>query len=116
VNLMKLSPTLIEDATAWRRDFHAAPELGFEELRTSARVAQLLESFGIEVHQGLGGTGVVGTLRTGAGPTIGIRADMDALPIQELGAHAHASTHTRVACTPVVTTATPPSCWRLRGI
>lgn len=90
---MKLSPTLLEDATAWRRDFHAAPELGFEELRTSARVAQLLESFGIEVHQGLGGTGVVGTLRTGAGPTIGIRADMDALPIQELGAHAHASAH-----------------------
>lgn len=90
---MKLSQTLIEDATVWRRDFHSAPELGFEELRTSERVAQLLESFGIEVHRGLGGTGVVGTLRTGEGPSIGIRADMDALPIQELGGHAHASTH-----------------------
>ncbi|MBC3950813.1 M20 aminoacylase family protein [Pseudomonas folii] len=90
---MKLSQTLIEDATVWRRDFHSAPELGFEELRTSDRVAQLLESFGIEVHRGLGGTGVVGTLRTGEGPSIGIRADMDALPIQELGTHSHASTH-----------------------
>ncbi len=90
---MNLSKTLIEDATLWRRDFHSAPELGFEELRTSERVAQLLESFGIEVHRGLGGTGVVGVLRTGDGPVIGIRADMDALPIQELGAHAHSSTH-----------------------
>jgi hippurate hydrolase len=88
-----ISKTLIEDATGWRRDFHAAPELGFEELRTSERVAQLLQSFGIEVHRGLGGTGIVGTLRTGEGPTIGIRADMDALPIQELAAHDHVSAH-----------------------
>ena len=90
---MTIAKSLIEDATLWRRDFHSAPELGFEELRTSERVAQLLESFGVEVHRGLGGTGVVGTLRTGDGPTIGIRADMDALPIQELGTHAHASGH-----------------------
>ena len=54
---MNISKNLIEDATLWRRDFHSAPELGFEELRTSERVAQLLESFGIEVHRGLGGTG-----------------------------------------------------------
>ncbi|HEX8545095.1 MAG TPA: M20 aminoacylase family protein [Pseudomonas sp.] len=90
---MTVSKNLIEDAIAWRRDFHSAPELGFEELRTSERVAQLLESFGIEVHRGLGGTGVVGTLRTGDGPTIGIRADMDALPIQELAKHSHSSNH-----------------------
>lgn len=90
---MTVCKNLIEDAIAWRRDFHSAPELGFEELRTSERVAQLLESFGIEVHRGLGGTGVVGTLRTGDGPTIGIRADMDALPIQELAQHAHRSSH-----------------------
>lgn len=90
---MTVCKHLIKDAIAWRRDFHSAPELGFEELRTSERVAQLLESFDIEVHRGLGGTGVVGTLRTGDGPTIGIRADMDALPIQELAQHDHRSSH-----------------------
>lgn len=90
---MSISKALIEDAIGWRRDFHAAPELGYHEQQTSDRVAQLLQSFGIEVNRGLGGTGVVGTLRNGQGPTIGIRADMDALPIQELGHCAHASTH-----------------------
>ncbi|EGH49045.1 peptidase M20D, amidohydrolase, partial [Pseudomonas syringae pv. pisi str. 1704B] len=53
----------------WRRTLHAAPELGFQELKTSDKVAQLLSSFGIEIHRGLGGTGVVGTLRNGYGPT-----------------------------------------------
>ena len=52
----------------WRRDFHAHPELAFEEHRTSARVAELLESFGLdEVHRGIAGTGVVGVLRSGSG-------------------------------------------------
>ncbi|BAP45314.1 amidohydrolase [Pseudomonas sp. StFLB209] len=90
---MTISAKLIDDATVWRRQFHAAPELGFHEVQTSERVASLLESFGIEVHRGLGGTGVVGVLRNGEGPAIGIRADMDALPIQELGQCAHRSTH-----------------------
>lgn len=90
---MSISKALIEDAIQWRRDFHASPELGYHELQTSERVAQLLQRFGIEVHRGLGGTGVVGTLRNGPGPTIGIRADMDALPIQELGQCGHRSTH-----------------------
>lgn len=90
---MSISKALIEDATGWRRDFHATPELGYNELQTSDRVAQLLESFGIEVNRGLGGTGVIGTLSNGQGPTIGIRADMDALPIQELGQCTHKSTH-----------------------
>ncbi|MCQ9422870.1 M20 family metallopeptidase [Pseudomonas sp. LJDD11] len=90
---MTISAKLIDDATVWRRQFHAAPELGFHEVQTSERVASLLESFGIEVHLGLGGTGVVGVLRNGEGPAIGIRADMDALPIQELGQCAHRSTH-----------------------
>ncbi|EPN50944.1 peptidase, M20/M25/M40 family protein, partial [Pseudomonas syringae pv. actinidiae ICMP 19096] len=71
----------------------AAPELGFQELKTSDKVAELLTGFGLEVHRGLGGTGVVGTLRNGDGPTIGIRADMDALPIQELGDSLHKSAH-----------------------
>src|SRR5256885_6726746 len=70
--------------TERRRDFHAHPELGFEEHRTSDVVARELESLGIEVHRGVGGTGVVGVLREGNGPvSIGLRADMDALPILE---------------------------------
>ncbi|WP_226506045.1 M20 aminoacylase family protein [Pseudomonas sp. MWU16-30317] len=90
---MTVLKNLIDDAVLWRRHFHSTPELGYQELQTSDRVAQLLESFGIEVVRGLGGTGVVGTLRNGEGPSIGIRADMDALPIQELGNAAHKSTH-----------------------
>jgi amidohydrolase len=90
---MTISKALIEDARTWRQSFHAKPELGYNEHQTSQRVAQLLESFGIEVHRGLGGTGVVGTLKNGSGPSIGIRADMDALPIQELGNPTHKSTH-----------------------
>lgn len=90
---MTVSKSLIEDAVQWRRHFHSTPELGYQELQTSERVAQLLESFGLEVVRGLGETGVVGTLRNGEGPSIGIRADMDALPIQELGDAGHKSTH-----------------------
>jgi hippurate hydrolase len=90
---MTVLKSLIDDAVLWRRHFHSTPELGYQELQTSDRVAQLLESFGVDVVRGLGGTGVVGTLRNGEGPSIGIRADMDALPIQELGSAAHKSTH-----------------------
>jgi amidohydrolase len=85
---------LAEEMTAWRRDIHAHPELGFEENRTSEFVATQLESWGIEVHRGVGRTGVVGVLRAGAsGRTIGLRADMDALPIEEANAFAHRSRH-----------------------
>ena len=74
-----------DELTAIRRDFHAHPELGMAEHRTAARVADLLESWGIETHRGVGGTGVVGVLRNGSGNrAIGLRADMDALPIEEL--------------------------------
>ena len=70
--------------TAIRRDLHAHPELGMEEHRTAALVARKLEEWGIEVHRGVGGTGVVGVLRAGSGNrAIGLRADMDALPIEE---------------------------------
>jgi hippurate hydrolase len=69
--------------TAWRRDIHANPELGFEEHRTADFVASKLAEFGCEVHRGIGRTGVVGVLQTGNGPCIGLRADMDALPIEE---------------------------------
>jgi hippurate hydrolase len=77
-----------------RRDIHAHPELGFEEHRTSEMVAKLLAEWGIEVHRGMAGTGVVGVLRRGSGTrTIGLRADMDALPLDEANAFAHKSTH-----------------------
>ncbi|MEI4487516.1 amidohydrolase [Frigidibacter sp. MR17.14] len=73
-----------EDLVALRRDFHRHPEIGFQEHRTSARIAELLRGWGIEVATGIGGTGVVGVL-DGARPgrTIGLRADMDALPMEE---------------------------------
>ena len=66
-----------------RRDIHRHPELAFEEHRTSDLVAAKLEGWGYAVHRGLGGTGVVGTLTRGQGRRLGLRADMDALPIQE---------------------------------
>jgi hippurate hydrolase len=73
-----------DELAAIRRDFHAHPEIGFTEHRTSEVVAQKLAEWGIEVHRGIGGTGVVGVLRRGNGQAaIGLRADMDALPIQE---------------------------------
>ena len=73
-----------DELTAIRRDIHAHPELGFQEQRTSALVAEKLESWGLEVARGIGGTGVVATLRCGNEPrSVGLRADMDALPIEE---------------------------------
>lgn len=73
------------ELTAIRRDLHAHPEIGFEEVRTSGIVAEKLASWGIDVHRGLGGTGVIGTLKgkSANGKRIGLRADMDALPMEE---------------------------------
>ena len=80
------------DLTEWRRDLHAHPELGFQEHRTSDLVAAKLAEWGIAVTRGIAGTGVVGTLRCGTGPhAIGIRADMDALPMQEANDFPHRS-------------------------
>ena len=76
----------------WRHDFHLHPELGFEEHRTSAKVAELLTDFGVSVHRGIGGTGIVGILENGkSGRSIGLRADMDALPIEETGTCSYSS-------------------------
>lgn len=74
-----------DEVAGWRRDFHAHPELGYDVHRTAARVAELLESFGVdEIVTGIGRTGVVAVIRgRGPGRTIGLRADMDALPITE---------------------------------
>ncbi len=77
-----------------RHDIHAHPELGFEENRTADLVAERLASFGCEVHRGIGKTGVVGRLKLGTSPrAIGLRADMDALPIQEANRFAYRSRH-----------------------
>ncbi|MWB77606.1 amidohydrolase [Pseudooceanicola sp. 216_PA32_1] len=84
-----------EDLTAIRQDFHAHPELGFEETRTAGIVAAKLRDYGVdEVHEGLGGTGVVGVIRGSGGGNrrIGLRADMDALPIEEASGVAYSST------------------------
>lgn len=85
---------LANDMIGWRHDFHQFPELGFEEHRTSSRVAELLREFGLGVHEGVGGTGVVGILKNGSGNrAIGLRADMDALSIQEENTFSHKSKH-----------------------
>ena len=77
-----------------RRDLHRHPELAFEERRTAAIAAERLRAAGYEVAEGVGGTGVIGTMRGGAGegPTLLLRADMDALPIEEETSHAFPST------------------------
>jgi hippurate hydrolase len=85
-----------EDLSTWRRDLHAHPETAFEEFRTSDFVAGKLGEFGYQVHRGLAGTGVVGTLtgsRPGNNRAIGLRADMDALNMEELNTFAHRSQH-----------------------
>jgi hippurate hydrolase len=82
------------EMTAWRRDIHAHPELGFEEHRTADFVASKLREFGMDVFTGIGKTGVVGALRVGNDTrSVGLRADMDALPIQEANTFAHRSQH-----------------------
>jgi amidohydrolase len=87
---------LHSEMTAWRRDFHAHPEIGFEEERTSEIVATRLAEWGVEVHRGFGGTGLVGVIRgrhqaAGSNRAIGLRADMDALPMDEGNSFGHRS-------------------------
>src|SRR6185436_10686211 len=83
---------LLPDLVALRRDLHAHPELAFTEHRTAGIVAAALRELGLEVHEGIAGTGVVGVLSQGSGGrTIGLRADMDALPIVEQGERSHIS-------------------------
>ena len=106
---------LHDEMTAWRRDIHAHPELGFEEQRTSDLVAAKLAEFGCEVHRGLAGTGVVGVLRAGNAPgSIGLRADMDALPIQEANDVRTARTMP-AGCMRAAMTGTLQCCWARRS-
>jgi hippurate hydrolase len=93
---MKIVPEIAsahEEMKQWRRDLHAHPELGFEEDRTSDFVSQKLSEWGISITRGLARTGVVGTLqgRVQGSASIGLRADMDALPVFELNSFEHAS-------------------------
>lgn len=97
---MNIDPKLhawTPEFTEWRRDFHAHPEIAYQEHRTAGLVAERLASFGLEVTTGIGGTGVVGTLRHGArkqaggNRAIALRADMDALPMDEVGDPAYRS-------------------------
>ena len=94
---MKLIPELVAAAPAIgtiRRDIHAHPELCFQEQRTADVVAAQLAQWGIPVHRGMGTTGVVGIVKAGTSSrAIGLRADMDALPMQEFNTFAHASQH-----------------------
>ncbi|NYT60140.1 amidohydrolase [Alcaligenaceae bacterium] len=95
---MKLADAIVgwkPEITAIRRDIHAHPELAYEEVRTADVVAKKLESWNIPIHRGLGITGVVGTIhgKTRNGKAVGLRADMDALPMQEANTFEHASQH-----------------------
>jgi amidohydrolase len=94
---MKLLDSIVTQAAsmvAVRHDLHAHPELSFQETRTSDLLAQRLTEWGIPIHRGLGKTGVVGTIRKGTSTrAVGLRADMDALPVPEANTFAHASRH-----------------------
>ena len=85
INIKKEIQKISEHIYSYRRDFHQYPELSFQEYRTAETISKHLESFGIEHKTGVGKTGVVGEIVFGDGPTIALRADMDALPIQEVG-------------------------------
>ena len=101
----------------WRHDFHRHPELAYQETRTAGIVAEKLRSWGVETHEGIGKTGVVGVIRgNGSGTgSIGIRADMDALPMQEVSNPEYKST-TPERCMHVAMTGIHPPCLVRRNI
>ena len=91
MTLIKNIENFHDEMTIWRRDIHQHPELAFEETRTSDFVAEKLKEFGIEIHRGMAKTGVIGTIKNGEGPSIGLRADLDALPLDEKNTFEYAS-------------------------
>lgn len=98
VHMLSRITELSADLRAVRRDIHRHPELAFKEERTAALVARLLREWGVEVHEGIGRTGVVGVIAAGSSDrAIGLRADMDALPIRETSGAPHTSAHSGVA-------------------
>lgn len=93
MNLIKDIVNHYDEMVQWRLDFHLHPEVAHREIRTARKVAGLLGSFQMdEIEEQVGSTGVVGVLRNGVGPVIGLRADMDALPVSDAGEHDHRST------------------------
>jgi amidohydrolase len=95
--MLDKAKNLADELVRLRRDLHRHPELGFQEIRTARVVAETLQEIGgIKVKNGIGKTGVVGEMGTGSGPTIAIRADMDALPILETNQVEYASSHSGV--------------------
>ena len=110
---------LSDEMAAWRHDFHENPELLYEVHRTAGIVADRLREFGCdEVVTGIGRTGVVGVIRgrkSTSGKTIGLRADMDALPILETRA-SPTPPRSPARCMPAAMTATPRCCWALPNI
>jgi amidohydrolase len=94
MNILDSLVTQAASIAAIRRDIHAHPELCFHEVRTADLVAQKLTEWGIPIHRGMGTTGVVGIVKQGSSPrAVGLRADMDALPMQEFNTFGHASKH-----------------------
>ena len=92
--MANLGKNLIQEMSQWRRKLHSQPETGFEVHQTAELVAKLLKSFGLEVHTGIGQTGIVAVLSNGKSDrAIGLRADMDALQIQEHNTFEHRSRH-----------------------
>ena len=85
ININKEIQKISDDIYTYRRDFHQNPELSFQEYRTAETISNYLDSFGITHKTNIGGTGIIGEIDFGEGPTIALRADMDALPIQETG-------------------------------
>ncbi|MCH7764265.1 MAG: amidohydrolase [Candidatus Marinimicrobia bacterium] len=96
VNIHKDIEKISDEIISTRRDIHKHPELGFEVHRTAGIVAEKLKNLGMDVQTGIGKTGVVGDLKCGDGPTIALRADMDALPIQETGDLGYKSINDRI--------------------
>ena len=115
---MKVIDSIVAQAAsiaALRREIHAHPELCFEEVLTSDLVARKLTEWGVTVHRGLGGTGVVGIIKGGtSGRALGLRADMDALPLQEL-IPLPMPARLKARCTLAAMMDTPPCCWRQRS-
>jgi amidohydrolase len=93
--MLNKAKAIQDQLIAWRRDFHMHPELGFHEMRTSRRVAEIAEGMGCRVRRGVGRTGVVAEIGDGE-PVIALRADMDALPLQEANQVEYVSQNTGV--------------------
>jgi IAA-amino acid hydrolase len=108
--LLVRAQAIHERIRGWRRAIHRHPELTFTEHRTAGLVNATLTDLGIPTETEVAKTGVVGHIQGSAGPTVGLRADMDALPIQEINGTT-LTAHGPALCTPAAMTPTPPCSW-----